>query len=114
LDHVHRAIYDYLLPSDKTFLEGMAAARNTGRKSRPKPLAVLPEDAGPEFEAAPASVNCPPGRGRGNLIAHGSRTRAENEASLIEARLNRKISGMQHSASRPNSRKLSTNAHRCA
>jgi hypothetical protein len=85
LDHVHRAIYDYLLPSDKTFLEGMAAARNTGRKSRPKPLAVLPEDAGPEFEAAPASVNCPPGRGRGNLIAHGSRTRAENEASLIEA-----------------------------
>jgi hypothetical protein len=85
LDHVHRAIYDYLLPSDKTFLEGMAAARNTGRKSRPKPLAVLPEDVGPEFESAPAPVNCPSVRGRGNSITHGPRTRAESAASLIEA-----------------------------
>ena len=32
LDHVHRAIYDYLFPSDKAFLEGMEAARNAGRK----------------------------------------------------------------------------------
>jgi hypothetical protein len=85
LDHVHRAIYDFLLPSDKTFLEGMAAARNTGRKSRPKPEPVLPEETGPEFEPAPVPAECPPVRGRGDLIAHGSRPCAANEASLIEA-----------------------------
>jgi hypothetical protein len=90
LDHVHRAIYDFLLPSDKAFLEGMAAARNTGRKSRAKALAVLPEETGPEFEPAPAPApearpGCPPARGRGNLIAHEARPRAAIEASLIEA-----------------------------
>jgi hypothetical protein len=88
VEHVHRAIYDFLLPSDKTFLEGMAAARNTGRKSRAKSLAVLPEETGPEFEPAPAPEarpGCPPARGRGNLIAHEARPRAAIEASLIEA-----------------------------
>jgi hypothetical protein len=89
-DHVHRAIYDFLLPSDKTFLEGMAAARNTGRKSRLKSAPVLPEETGSEFEPAPAPApearpGCPPARGRGNLIAHEARPRAAIEASLIEA-----------------------------
>ena len=42
LDHVHRAIYDFLLPSDKTFLEGMEAARQTGRKSFRKPRWCCP------------------------------------------------------------------------
>jgi hypothetical protein len=43
LDQVHRAIYDFLLPSDKTFLEGMEAARNSGRKSRRMAVPVLPD-----------------------------------------------------------------------
>jgi hypothetical protein len=88
LDHVHRAIVDFLLPSDKTFLEGMAAARNTGRKSRPKLAPVLPEATEPEVEPVPAPAarpEFPPARGRGVLIAHGSRPRATSEASLIEA-----------------------------
>jgi hypothetical protein len=88
LDHVHRAIYDVLFPSDKAFLEGMEAARSTGRKSRPKRTPVLPEETGPEFEPAPAQPErpeCSPARGRGDLIAHGSRPRVANEASLIEA-----------------------------
>ena len=52
LEHVHRAIYDFLLPSDKTFLEGMKAARQTGRKSLRKPAPELPEDE-PSVFAAP-------------------------------------------------------------
>jgi hypothetical protein len=88
LEHVHRAIYDFLLPSDKTFLEGMAAARNTGRKFMSKPLAVLPEDAGQEVEPAstrPTRLEGAHARGRGNLNAHDPRPRTANEASLIEA-----------------------------
>lgn len=86
LDHVHRAIYDYLLPSDKTFLEGMAAARNTGRKSKPQPLALLPEATGPEFESAPAlpsRMEVTHARGRGNLPAREPRSRTSVEAALI-------------------------------
>jgi len=48
-DHVHRAIYDFLLPSDKTFLEGMEAARNAGRKSYRKLTPLLPEN--PELDS---------------------------------------------------------------
>jgi len=81
LDNVHRAIYDFLLPSDKTFLEGMEAARNSGRKLRSKPAPILPESDEPEIESAPA----PAARGRDDLIAHGSRPRAPITASLIEA-----------------------------
>ena len=87
LDQVHRAIYDYLLPSDKTFMEGMEAARNIGRKSRPRPAAALPEETGPEYEPAPAPAvrpEYPPARGRGNLVIHEPRPSAVSEASLIE------------------------------
>lgn len=65
LNQVHRAIYDFLLPSDKNFLEGMEAARQTGRKRLPKPaLAPLEEGEGrgfaeplqPEFRRAETSL----------------------------------------------------------
>ncbi|HTX21460.1 MAG TPA: ATP-binding protein, partial [Candidatus Aquilonibacter sp.] len=52
VDHIHRAIYDFLLPSDKTFLEGMAAARQTGRKTFRKAAPVLPEEPAPEIAPA--------------------------------------------------------------
>lgn len=42
--HVHRAIHEFLLPSDKNFLEGMAAARNNGKKSGRKPAPAAPVD----------------------------------------------------------------------
>jgi hypothetical protein len=96
LDHVHRAIYDFLLPSDKAFLEGMDAARNAGRKSRPRPATILPEHTELEVEQLPAGaagqdrggpgrLTALPVRGRGDLLAHGSRTRAGSAASLVEA-----------------------------
>jgi len=88
LDQVHRAIYDFLLPSDKTFLEGMAAARNTGRPSRPKPAPALPDLEEEPVPARPAPAALPggqPARGRGNLTAHEPRPRAATEPSLIEA-----------------------------
>ena len=79
--HVHRAIYDHLIPSDETFLEGMKAARNTGRKSQRKPLPTLPEEPAPE----PAGEEILPARPRENLTVPGSRVRAVREASLVEA-----------------------------
>ena len=43
LRQVHRAIHEFLLPSDKTFLEGMAAARSQIKRGRkPAPLASIP------------------------------------------------------------------------
>ena len=102
LEHVLRAIYDFLLPSDKTFQEDMAAARNTGRKSRRMATPILPDSVEAQIEpalagsvgqarggtgrtSAPVQPECLPVRGRGNLIAHGSRTRAGDVASLVEA-----------------------------
>ncbi len=86
LDHVHRAIYDFLLPSDKTFLEGMAAARNSGRKHKLKSAPVLTEENEPEIEPAPARSSPLAGtRGRGNLIVREQAQRAATGASLIEA-----------------------------
>ena len=79
LDHVHSAIYDFLLPSDKTFLEGMAAARQTCRKSFPKTARALPEEPAPEIapEDAPREIGgasppalCRPA-GVGDKPAHG-------------------------------------------
>jgi hypothetical protein len=99
LDHVHRAIYDFLLPSDKTFLEGMEAARNTGRKSKRAAAPVLPDESEEEILSAPAGtvgqdrgdrgrLPAPPEslpvRGRGNLTVHGARVRAGSAASLVE------------------------------
>jgi hypothetical protein len=80
VDHVHRAIYDFLLPSDKTFLEGMEAARNIGRKSRRKPVPMLPEE--PASEPAPEEIS--PSTMRGSLTLLGSRIRVGHEASLIK------------------------------
>ncbi|MGA2029598.1 MAG: ATP-binding protein [Verrucomicrobiota bacterium] len=79
VNHVHRAIYDFLLPSDKTFLEGMEAARNIGRKSIRKPTRQLPDD--PALEPEEISSAHP----SGSLTLPGSRVRAGVEASLIEA-----------------------------
>lgn len=47
-DQIRRAIYDFLMPSDRTFLEDMAAARGAGRKSTRKPAPALVQ---PELEA---------------------------------------------------------------
>lgn len=81
VDHIHRAIYDFLIPSDKTFLEGMEAARNSGRKSFRKRALPLPEEPAPESTAEEIL----PARTRGNISVPGSRLRAGLEASLIEA-----------------------------
>jgi len=80
-DHVYRAIYDFLLPSDKTFLEGMESARNSGRKSSRKPAQPLPEEPAPESRVEEIL----PARANGNLPAPGSRLRANPEAPLIAA-----------------------------
>ena len=74
VDHVHQAIYDFLLPSDKTFLEDMAAARSTGRKYFRKTAPSLPEESAPESpqeEFQPARVRAP-------LCVAGSRHRASD------------------------------------
>lgn len=47
-EQIRRAIFDFLVPSDKTFLEDMAAAQNAGRKSIQKAARALPEMATPE------------------------------------------------------------------
>jgi hypothetical protein len=78
-DHVNRAIHEFLLPSDETFLEGMAAARNSGRKSFRKPALPLPEEPAPESTAEEILPDCP----RGNLSLSGSCV--GSEASLIGA-----------------------------
>jgi hypothetical protein len=59
----------------------MAAARQAGRKSLRKKVAVLPEDQEPE--STPEEIL--PDRSRGNLTAPGSRLRAGAEAPLIAA-----------------------------
>ena len=45
LNQVHKVIHEYLLPSDKTFMEGMAAARSQVRRGRkPTPAALSVSD----------------------------------------------------------------------
>jgi hypothetical protein len=88
-DHIHRAIYDFLLPSDKTFLEGMAAARSGVKKPVRKSMQPLPpieatESAGEAPEECRQSA-IPPTRGVTPVSVPGSRIRAGNNASLIEA-----------------------------
>jgi hypothetical protein len=76
LDHVHRAIYDFLLPSDKTFLEGMAAARNTGRKHIRKQSPALPEspeselmqEENPQPGSRTAAITSEPRSRRGDIL----------------------------------------------
>jgi hypothetical protein len=83
-DHVHRAIYDFLLPSDQTFLEGMEAARQTGRKSFHKPRRVL--SPMPEVEPPAPALEEATGARRGvQPAAFGARSRAENSAALVAA-----------------------------
>jgi hypothetical protein len=58
LRQVHRAIHEHLLPSDKTFLEGMAAARSQvkrGRKPAPYNLPTLAEESTPVEPERPAA-----------------------------------------------------------
>jgi hypothetical protein len=63
-DHVHRAIYDFLIPSDKAFLEGMAAARVSSPKPQRKqalsaieysPTEILPDKDAPRRHALPTA-----------------------------------------------------------
>lgn len=46
--HVDRAIHEFLLPSDDTFLKGMAAVRNHGRKPGRKAAPKAPAELEPE------------------------------------------------------------------
>jgi hypothetical protein len=68
VEHVTRAIYERLLPSDQTFLEGMAAARAAVRKGRPPRLAppapALPDPAA----AAPTGDDASPDPAPGRLV----------------------------------------------
>jgi len=83
-DHIHRAIYDFLLPSDKTFAEGMAAARSLGRKPGRRSAPAMTE--APAIESAPEELQAAPSdRSRAPALVPGSRIRDGNEASLIEA-----------------------------
>lgn len=85
LKHIQSAIYDFLMPSDKTFLEGMAAARNMGRKPRLNRRTELPVEPASGFEPAQTGIEHSRGRGRGNLVVHEPASRAVNTASLVPA-----------------------------
>ena len=90
--HVHRAIHEQLLPSDQTFLEGMAAARSQVkkpvRKAAPAVLPPEPEEAAeeaPEATRPAAPVDAPPARGVTPGIGAGSRHRIGIAAELTPA-----------------------------
>ena len=80
VDHVHRAIYGFLLPSDKAFMEGMETARSTGRKSRRLAAPVLTEGADPDAEPGPVRDPDTPAltAGRREIMPGGTGTRAAN------------------------------------
>jgi len=82
VDHVHRAIYDFLLPSDKTFLEGMEVARQTRRTSFHKPLS--PEPAEEPLEPAQEEIRGV-SRGIAPAVGSGADRRVENPAAFIAA-----------------------------
>ena len=82
---IHRAIYDFLIPSDKTFLEGMAAARSAGRKMNRRGRAQLPEEPAPSVERDSQPAEPLPAEPRGSIRLPGSHARARAYASLIEA-----------------------------
>ena len=86
LDHVHRAIYDFLLPSDKTFMEDMEAARQRGRKSFRKPAPALPTvEETPQEPPVSSPRNAIGGRRMIVPAGSNSRSRAENSAALVTA-----------------------------
>ena len=84
LDHVHRAIHEYLLPSDETFLEGMEAARQRGRKSFRKPAPVPPLEALQEPQESSPEETIDAMRGI-VPVASGLSRRAVNPAALVAA-----------------------------
>ncbi|MDE2106198.1 MAG: ATP-binding protein [Patescibacteria group bacterium] len=84
VEQVRRAIYDFLLPSDKAFLEGMEAARQTGRKSFRKSMRALPAEALQEPQEPPQEESRGARRGIAPLV-NGQRRRAENPADLVAA-----------------------------
>jgi len=92
VNHVHRAIYDFLLPSDKTFLEGMETARQMGRKSHRKPAPALLEEGGsrgfagqlqPDFRRAETAL---PARGDLNAQRLGVREFAEPVSASLTSK----------------------------
>ncbi len=91
LEHVTRAIHEFQLPSDKAFLEGMAVARSTGRKTIPKPAPPVMEDSSQETETSALSrqnagttpVVFPTARSRVPASASGSRSHAR-AGELVE------------------------------
>ncbi|HXB58273.1 MAG TPA: hypothetical protein VNU95_01840 [Candidatus Acidoferrales bacterium] len=60
-EQVHQAIYDFLLPSDRAFMEGMEASRVRSKKSR-KLVSPLPEISDPEAGDETPGVDCQPTR----------------------------------------------------
>jgi len=58
-EHIQRAIYEFLIPSDKSFLEGMAAARAIGRKTQRRPAPPAMEDSQPEATTPAPGRNAP-------------------------------------------------------
>jgi hypothetical protein len=68
VEHVTRAIYERLLPSDQTFLEGMAAARTAVRKGRPPRLAPPAPSLPDPADATPAGDDAPPDLAAGHLV----------------------------------------------
>jgi hypothetical protein len=90
-EHIHDAIYKYLIPSDKTFLEGMAAARTNGRKTLPKPamqaMAHSPQKtetpARPAHDTETASEVFSPSISRIPALVSGSRRQAK-AGELVE------------------------------
>ena len=94
---VHRAIHEYLLPSDKTFLEDMGAARSLIKKPgrRPALLMAAPQPAAP-LEEEPADhaqsvartglrTDVAPVRGITPPSVSGSRRKFGSEAELATA-----------------------------
>ncbi len=89
---VHQAIHEYLLPSDKTFVESMAAARSAGRKSVAKRPSPAFEDSAPEVETPTRGSSrqaesevLPAAHSRVPALTPDVCGRDGQEASLIEA-----------------------------
>ena len=83
--HIHRAIHEFLLPSDKTFLEGMAAARSMVKKSGRRPAPMPPELELPDQSDEPERPAVAPARAVAPVLASGSRNRIGSAAELVPA-----------------------------
>jgi hypothetical protein len=78
IEQVHKAIYEFLLPSDKAFLEGMEQSRITSRRGARAPVraVAIPE---PPQDEEPGETVVPHARSPENLL---DRTRL-NDTVLI-------------------------------